>query len=456
MSKQTNTSKGRLVGLAVTTALASATLAGCTAKVAPDANYSAAKASAAIEQGKVSQAVQHAEAAVLANPRDPYGRALLGSAYLQAGRFQSAAATLAEAIELGDRSQRTVISYALAEIAVGRPKFAVAMLDRNRDALDAADYGLAIALAGQPDRGANVLGKALKSGQNSAKMRQNLAYAYALQGDWRLARLMAEQDVPADKLGERMSEWARLASPEMYHLRVAELLGVPVSEDPGQPAMLALANHPSIDMLAAEAVTQDVAAETVAPTTPAFALAGELPAVQAAGDPMQDESSFVQVAIDDSGEAALADAGLANAGDRIRFVSNPVIQPVATHSPRSLAASDSTPSSRPAPREAGSAFLAASGDYRVQLGSYFSMSDAQAAWKIFQRRHPELKDAEKIISKAKVNGKIYYRVAAAGYAKASAQQLCSLVKKGGSGCLAYAASSPLPGTIDSNVRVAAR
>ena len=105
------------------------------------------------------------------------------------------------------------------------------------------------------------------------------------------------------------------------------------------------------------------------------------------------------------------------------------------------------------------ASLARGGDYNVQLGSYFSMSDANEAWKQFRKRYPELGDAERVITKARVNGKIYYRVAAAGFAKASAQSMCSSVKGKGGGCIAYASSRPLPGAIDvvgGDVRVAAR
>ena len=87
------------------------------------------------------------------------------------------------------------------------------------------------------------------------------------------------------------------------------------------------------------------------------------------------------------------------------------------------------------------------------------MSSAHEAWKQFQKRYPEMGDAERVITKAKVNGKIYYRVAAIGFAKASAQSLCRSVKGKGGGCMAYAASTALPGTIDivaGPVRVAAR
>ena len=85
------------------------------------------------------------------------------------------------------------------------------------------------------------------------------------------------------------------------------------------------------------------------------------------------------------------------------------------------------------------------------------MSDAQDGWRKFQQKYPELADARKVITKARVNGKIYYRVAAAGFAKTSAQSMCSTVKGKGGGCIAYASSNPLPGHMgDAAIRVAAR
>ena len=152
---------------------------------------------------------------------------------------------------------------------------------------------------------------------------------------------------------------------------------------------------------------------------------------------------------------ALADAGFVSAQGAIRYVSSEVVQktPARTRQPV-------------APRIAGTAVpqrvaanTGASGDYNVQLGSYFSMSDANEAWKQFQKRYPEMGDAERVITKARVNGKIYYRVAAAGFAKSSAQTLCRSVKGKGGGCIAYASSRPLPGAIDvvdTGMRVAAR
>ena len=85
------------------------------------------------------------------------------------------------------------------------------------------------------------------------------------------------------------------------------------------------------------------------------------------------------------------------------------------------------------------------------------MSDAQEGWRKFQSMYPQLSDAQKVITKARVNGKIYYRVAAAGFAKDSARGLCSTVKGKGGGCIAYASGNPLPGHLgDAAIRVATR
>ena len=442
----------RMVGLTLTTALASATLGGCTAKEAPPASVSAVKAESALAKGKSDKAVSFAESAVLASPRDAELRALLGAAYIEAGRFESAATTLAEARQLGDGSQRTILSLALAQIASGHQDAALRTLNAHETDLDPADFGLAIALAGEPKRGVLVLANQLRFGESSAKVRQNLAYAYALQGDWRAARLMAAEDVPADKIGERMAHWAQMTNPLYFRHRVADLLGVDMVQDSGQPARLALANHPSVDQLAAEnAPSATLAKSDVAPQ-PAFAANGELPPVSgqavAAARPVSAPATAPKALV-----AAVASRTVAQAFAEPKASAARVAAPKPARSTASVA-----PASRAetAPSAPAKTFVAQSGDYRVQLGSYFSMSDAQQAWKIFQQRHPELAGAEKVITKAKVKGKIYYRVAASGYAETSARSLCSLVKKGGGGCIAYAANNPLPGTIETNVRMAAR
>lgn len=506
MSKPKTASNKRIIGLAVTTALASATLAGCSGKVAPQASHSTAQAEMAMAKGKASKAVSHAEAAVLAAPRVAENRAMLGSTYMEAGRFVAAATTYGEAIELGDTSSRTIVSYALAQLASGNQRGALSTLDTYEAQLDPADFGLAVAMAGRPQQGVHVLGNALRSGQNTAKVRQNLAYAFALKGDWRSARLMVAQDLPADKVGDRLGQWATTSAPGLHHARVASLLGVPMVADSGQPAALALSNYPSVPMLAAENAAKPEAAK--APIASKLAANGELPPVSkmvptsaeknpatkpvkvAAAKPAVKKPAAKPVAKSvskpaprvASKPAPKAAPKIAKASvptpkpttapkvaakkpapkvatktvNGVKFASGEVVQKI-PHTQRVAKASPvKKPSSKPAAKPAPKLAKAASGNYRVQLGSYFSMSDAQAAWKVFQARHPELESSQKVISKAKVKGKIYYRVAAGGFAKSSAVSMCSKVKRGGAGCIAYAANNPLPGTIDNDVRVAAR
>ncbi len=441
MRRMTIDRTARMVGLTLTTALASATLMGCSAKVAPPASVSAVRAEDALAKGKSDKAVGFAESAVLASPRDAGLRELLGAAYIEDGRFESAAATLDEALQLGAASPRTIVSLALAQIASGQQSAALATLDAHETDLDPADFGLAIALAGQPQRGVLVLSNQLRFGENSAKVRQNLAYAYGLHGDWRAARLMAAEDVPADKVGERMAHWGQMANPVYFRHRVADLLGVEMVQDPGQPARLALANHPSVNKLAAETTTPAPVAK------PILAANGELPPLN---------GPDLKNAAPKAAPGTVARPVAHSVAAAFEAPETRTVDRVSAPAPARVAKPTAAVARTPAPTAPSTGFVAKSGDYRVQLGSYFSMSDAQQAWKVFQQRHPELAGAEKVITKAKVKGKMYYRVAASGYAEASARSLCSLVKKGGGGCIAYAANNPLPGALEANVRMASR
>lgn len=78
-----------------------------------------------------------------------------------------------------------------------------------------------------------------------------------------------------------------------------------------------------------------------------------------------------------------------------------------------------------------------SGDYRVQLGSLGSQSDAESEWKRLQGMFSELKPLKLTVQKADLGAKgIYYRVQAGPLNKAEAQTLCQvIVKKRPGGCL---------------------
>ncbi|MEP5937050.1 MAG: SPOR domain-containing protein [Erythrobacter sp.] len=445
------------VALAVTTALASVALAGCTTSAAPVANSSFNKAQTALAQGKVDKAVVHAEAAVLAEPRNASYRAMLGAAYLESGRFNAAATSFDDALSLGDSDPRTVLSYSLAKIALGDNGAAVEKLDLWQNDIDPADLGLAYALAGDANRGVHIIGNALRAGQNTAKVRQNLAYTYALQGNWRGARVMAAEDVPADQLDARITEWAHTGKPEDYQRRVAGLLQVDPVYDAGQPTHLALGNFPSQEMMVAEAATQVPAVEDTAETA-------ELAFVE----PVQEApvvAPVVTAPVVAAVTAAPAPIAAPVSQSQRRYVSNAVVQSLPTNYSAASKGSSSRPAKAPTSRVAAVSSqrrMASTADratdtHLVQLGSFNDEASAKRAWSIYVKRYPELSNRDMVVTEAQVDGKTFFRVAAAGFGANSAQAMCSTVQSSGNGCIAYAKSTPLPGAVKtSNVRIASR
>ncbi|OCC25289.1 hypothetical protein MB02_01035 [Croceicoccus estronivorus] len=449
-----NANHARTIGLTLVTALASTALAGCTMASGPRADASASRAEVAMKKGHLDKAIDLAEQAVMSNPNEARYRAVLGTVYLNAGRFDSAATSYNDAIALGDTSARTALSLALAEIGAGQHRTAVAVLDDRRDDIDAADLGLAYALADEAERGVKVLADTLRNGENTPKVRQNLAYAYALAGEWKQARIMAAQDVSADKLDERISQWAMSMRPDAYKQRVAGLLNVPMpDEDPGQPAALALRSSP---------VPQGSAAQTAALDTPAaapvsqpqrVATSEELPALPS-GKPRsaRQEMALVRYEAPSSGtpnsfEAAFAEdapKGVTPAAiiaDTVRFVSKPMVQALPAHysaAPRRGIAS-ATPSAKTS--------VSANGNHLVQLGSFYSKQSAREAWNVYARRNPGLGDYRMQITEAVVNGKHYWRVSAAGFGKTEASAMCARIKARGQGCIPYTIGKPLPGAV---------
>ncbi|WP_160773203.1 SPOR domain-containing protein [Alteraurantiacibacter buctensis] len=495
--------------LAVSTAMAGALLSGCAASPAPRADISATQAQAALAEGRVDRGLRLAEQAVQADPRNAAYRAMLGKAYLDAGRFASAETSFNDAMALGDNSPRTALSLALSLNAQARYGEAAALLNDWEGQIATADLGLALALSGQPERGIHLMGNAIRGGENTVKMRQNLAYAYAVAGRWREARLMAAQDVPADQVGARMAQWAEMASPDAYQLRIARLLGVPAGvRDMGQPAALALNNTPGLEQLAAEASGYAVAAApraqgelpaagvAPAPVAPALperrvaipATASELPAV---GRPAMDVAAGDAAAASQPTDFATAFATAAPSGgslaqvtqDAIRFVNQPVVQSTPTRygaTPEQPAAEVPTLAQREAasagarqvaaramPLQSASedaavaALSSADGSHLVQLGSFSSEQGARRAWGIYVSRYPELASHDMVITEAVVRGKRYFRVSAAGFDRTASRAMCNAIDaRGGEGCISWAANAPLPGALPSrredSVRLARR
>lgn len=431
------------LGLAGVMAVALATGAGFSssavvAKPAPD--KVAAEAKKALASGQVEKAIAMAEELVAANPREAGYRAILGQAYLRAGRFESAAQSLDDAMKLGDNSARTALSLSLSYSGMGKNREAVAILDDWRDAIPVADLGLAYALAGESNRGVAILSDALRGGENTPKLRQNLAYAFALDGRWREARLMAAQDVPADKLDARISSWASRSRPEDGRIRVAGLLGAPIRADQGMPAQLALNASPD---------QQQLAAETGAARTPAPAVAanGELPAVNA---------NPTELAQYQPVSAPVAEAAPVEAGPARSFASTfseiPVVQPIPATLPDRAAAPKAKKPARAAiaqaaapaahrpglrPRRAAAPVIGKGSSHAVQLGSFSSEQGARRAWGYYAGRNPELRNFKMSIAPATVRGKKFWRVAAVGLDGNGAGGLCSKLKSRGGVCFAY-------------------
>jgi Flp pilus assembly protein TadD len=466
----------RMKTLALTTAMASALLSGCAATPAPRADITATQAEEALAEGRTNRALTLAEQTVQADPTNAAYRAMLGKAYLDSGRFASAETAFNDAMTLGDNSPRTALSLALAQVGQAKYAEAAALLNQWEGQIATADMGLALALSGQPERGIHLMGNAIRSGDDTVKMRQNLAYAYAVAGRWREARVMAAQDVPAGELGNRMEQWAAMASPEAFNTRVASLLGVPAGvQDMGQPTALALGNTPSVPQLAAEAAGQIAAPEAVAsaelaaiqaPATGRYTSAEGTLAVPAAGSELpavgaaQPVNAFAQTQSDfarafSTPERAPVVASLAAvAQDAGQFTSQPVVQQVPqTASTRRTAAPQQAALARPV--------SGADATHLVQLGSFTSEDRARRAWTIYTSRYPELANHEMVITEAVVRGKRYFRVSAGGFNLANSRSMCGRVSAaGGDGCISWAAASPLPGAVparaDNGVRLARR
>lgn len=444
----------RFVTLAVTTALATSALGGCTTTAAPRADMSAGKVQTALAKGNTDQALTHAEAAVLAEPRNASYRAMLGATYMEAGRFQSAATSFGDAMALGDDSPRTALSLALAQIAAGDSRSAQKLLSDYSDDLDPADFGLAISLAGDPNQGVHVLSNAIRGGQNNAKTRQNLAYAFALKGDWRSARVMAAEDVPGDQINNRIAEWASTVAPEDFHRRVARLLEVPVVGDGGQPAQLALANTPSTQQMVAEAAAEmPLAAPQPAPAMASASPTRELPPLanyMAARQSAEVPAPAAPVARSVAAPApASAEARAANFSQAFA-----VAEPAAAVP--SAAPAVSQPAVQKTPARTAARGPVSRGDHMIQLGSFSTKELAQRAIGIYAKRYANLDQYDMVISEARVNGKTYWRVAAGDMGKSEARSMCSGVKARGYACIAYAAATPLPGAVDAGVRMARR
>lgn len=257
----------RLVGLALSGLMVAATLCGCTTASSPRlaSGSGAPPRAGAVLSTPAPPAISVAEQAVAVAPRDAVARYRLGRAYLSAGRFASAGSAFSDALTLDPTQGQAGVMAALAMLQQGRDEDARSLLATVRGGAPAADLGLALALAGQFEQARSVLEAAVRRSDADAHSRLNLALVYALDGRWNDAAAMASQDVPADRLPDRLHRWARIAQSGLRPAdRLTAILGIVPALDPGQPAALALVS-PTPAVATAFAGTPQIAVPAPAP-----------------------------------------------------------------------------------------------------------------------------------------------------------------------------------------------
>ena len=405
----------------------------------------ATRAQAALEKGDVAQAVDFAERAVAKNGNEPGFRTILGNAYFAGGRFASAEQAYKDSLSLNSNQPQVVLKLALVSIAQGKSSEAVALLDASRPMLDPSDYGLALALAGRPDSAVIVLDAAAREVGADARVRQNLALAHALKGDWDSARVVASQDVAPEQLDARMQQWVTFAKPVNSYDQVASLTGVtPVASDPGQPVRLALNSAPVRSAEAAQPVVEQVA--DAAPVVEAVAAPVEV----AEAAPMPVEAAPLPV------EAAPVPASVEVAAAAIvpGYVPPPVTSAV-----------EAEPVAKPALSPRAASFEAPKASVRaaalprsfgrnsavVQLGAYSSRSGVDAAWNRFAAKYPMLRGYTPAAARFVSAKGTVYRLSVGGFSShGQAQNFCASLKRAGSGCFVRSVAGDAP------VRMASR
>ncbi|WP_294131448.1 SPOR domain-containing protein [Sphingobium sp.] len=395
---------------AISSLLIATTMVGCTgAAFRPSASVvqqkgnptklaiAAEKALADRDGGK---AIAAAEAAVQLAPQNAAYRQMLGRAYVLAGRFASAEAALTDAMTLGNNDARTIVSLALVQVAQGRADSARSLLLAHADTVPAGDYGLAMAMAGDAPEGVRILSEAIHDPSATARTRQNLAYAYALAGRWKDARMIVGMDLDPLAANKRISDWAQIAEPSAAPQRVAALMGVTIdAADAGQPVALALAPATSapVEMAAA-------------PSDPA-----PLPAAQAEV-PVQ-TASVEPVAAPVAEPAPVAQPSPVRVTARDFIVEDHKAKPVAA---KTRAKAQTVTASASVARMQQAAFIkpvsAGASNWVVQLGAYDTAAIAKEKWMSMAGRNSTLAAFPVLTSQATVKGKPYHRLAISGFA----------------------------------------
>ena len=387
----------------------------------------ATKAQMALATNDVAAAIPLAERAVERSPQDAGFRALLGNCYLAAGRFASAETAFRDALTIYGNQPQVVLKLALVQIAQGKNDEAKLLLAEARNVLDAADAGLALALAGDPQGAVTLLEPAARQVGADARTRQNLALAYAFAGDWSQARIVAAQDVPADQLDTRIQQWMALAQPARTSDQVAAFIGIqPASGDPGQPVRLALNKNQPVQQVAAEPIGDVPAGLTATATValqevPAPVEPQPEPVVMAAAEPVAPPPPPAYVAPE---QPKLAEA-------------RPALSPAAVRLADPL----------PTLRHASAPRATVQGKSRavVQLGAYSSRERIAFAWNKVSGKHGALKRYTPVTARFTGGEGVVYRLSVKGFASdRDAVNLCNSLRRAGASCFVRSVSGDAP------------
>lgn len=459
-----------ILKLAASTMVISLTLTGCgpfggdsvassssKPATAKDGAKYGKKASKALAKGQTEKAIAFAERSVAGVGSDPETRALLGQAYLSAGRFASAERSFKDAMELGKNDARTILSLSLAQLGQGKADQAKRLVQSNRQFIPTADYGLALALSGDASGAVDVLEQAIRQANVTGRTRQNLGLAYALDGRWREAKLMATQDMTPSTVDTRMMEWAQMARPGAYETRVASVLNVrPIANDPGQPVRLALNAAPVPAVAVASATpAQDYSREVASfdRNTPLPAV-GPAPRAEKQVNFMAKENDVkvTKVALPASKPVVskpAPKAKVAKVQPRVSPSKKFVVEGDKPKTKKPVQFAQATPVKTPAVQAIAAvqpvlqkvAFTtkpraSSSGTHLVQLGAFSSAEGAKRAWSILSSKNNDLAAFQYASSRINVKGKTLYRLAAVGFGNSeTAKAMCSGIKAKGGSCI---------------------
>jgi Flp pilus assembly protein TadD/cell division septation protein DedD len=371
----------------------------------------AAQATSALAAQNYRSAVRNAETAVEYAPRNADYRMLLGQAYMSAGRFASAETSFSDALTLSPDNGRGGLNLVLTQVAQGKRDTAMSTLADYRDKIAASDYGLAVALAGDPDTAIVTLESAIRAGGSDAKTRQNLALAYAMAGKWSNARIMASQDLSNTDVDVRIGQWATFVRPSSSYDQVASLLGVKPVQDGGQPTRLALNGAGSNMAVAAAEPVPAAPVEpliAVAPAPTAVAIVDTPPPAfeTAATTPVRAEAPVIRAAT-----------------NAIKQVVVPVSRPAPVRIAAAPKALPFTPSRS-----------VTAGKFVVQLGAFESAAVSRNSWNRLAPRFG-LTAFDPANSVARVRGANFIRLSVGGFVnRAEANMVCTRVRNAGGNC----------------------